>query len=72
MRKIPRIGRGLPIVSKLDKHVVLVPNNYIARLRESPQVFSFRIAQHATGQALYPRFCASLSVLVLIILPQLE
>ena len=49
-----------PIVSKLDKHVVLLPINYIAskehrqaRVWESPQAFSLRFAQHATGQTLW-------------------
>ena len=48
-----------PIISKLDTHVVLLPMNYIAtkerrqaRVRESPQAFSLRFAQHATGQTL--------------------
>ena len=46
-----------PIISKLDEHVVLLPINYIesekrrqARVRESPQAFSLRFAQRATGQ----------------------
>ena len=46
-------------LDKLDKHVVLLLINYIAskerrqaRVRESPQAFLLRFAQHATGQTL--------------------
>ena len=78
----PRIVLN-PIISDLDKHAVMLPVYYTASVlpvlsldkigkefRQAPQAFSLRFAQHATGQTSFnPGFSASLSILVVIILP---